>query len=140
MKDSLLDTMCGPPTEGAANHTPTFQRSVDVAPVHTHPVTGKFLPGNKAAVGRAVPLAALIKSRTGDGVALVDFFLRVIDGDLAKKARISDRVTCAQYLADHLWGKAKQPIAGVEGEPLQIEVIRTALIERLTKMAPPEGK
>jgi hypothetical protein len=92
------------------------------------PNTGRFVPGNRANPGgRPKGLAALIraKSKDGSGEELVDFLFSVMRGqvkageDGEQKAEVPplrERRAAAEWLGDHLWGKASQTLKLDEGD------------------------
>lgn len=102
--------------------------------------TGQFKPGTSPNPGgRPKGLAAAreyIEAKTKGGQALVDFRLSVLAGkpvhipgddgeDKLIYPTIRDMEAAAQALEDRLWGKAVQAVAGNDGEPISIQIIRT---------------
>jgi hypothetical protein len=62
----------------------------------------KGVSGNPG--GRPKGFAALVREKTNDGQLLVDFMLRVLNGE-EKGASVSDKVAAAKFLADRGFGK-----------------------------------
>ncbi len=93
------------------------------------PVETRFKPGESGNPGgRRRSLTKLIREKTRDGKTIVDFMVKVMEGDL-KGARVSDRVAAAKFLAEHAFGKPEQHVdlsGEVTAKVELVEAIRQA--------------
>lgn len=124
------------------------------------PASGRFLAGNTANPGgRPKGLRSLVREACGgDESRIIRFMVDLMDGKVPDEAAavterapgapaarkvvrrvpLHERRAAAEWLGDHVWGKAAQPLTGPEGEgPVQVDVSQV-LLERLAKLEEPK--
>jgi hypothetical protein len=93
-------------------------------------------PKGRASAG--AKFARVIRSRTNDGQALLEFALEVMEGKHG--AELSDRIDALKWLADRGWGKAVETVV-LEDESqreVQPDAIATEQLEAVA--GGPEGQ